>query len=180
MDSILEPTPPPRPNYRSTPPAQEPSHEPPAHTEGPPPGAGRPIASTARRDEPEPYYESSFCSVSIRLFKTRRRTYQISRIEKTEIRRPLLPILGLLGAALFGMTMFWRPYLLDGEAYVALGLGLGMVLIAINVGVLVVQSKALEENAMYGSVKTLRAVRAAIDRAIEDSEAANPSYGLYR
>ena len=105
--------------------------------------------------------------VTTKLFRTRRQTYQISRIEKTEVRRTFLPfVLPLIVAIIYGMHQF-HEYLYDNEKLFLLILAASGLVIGLFVGSLSVQSKALGEVAAIGSVRRLQQVRRAIDEAIE-------------
>ena len=105
--------------------------------------------------------------VTTKLFRTRRQTYQISRIEKTEVRRTFLPfVLPLIIAIIYGMHQF-HEYLYDNEKLFLLILAASGLVIGLFVGSLSVQSKALGEVAAIGSVRRLQQVRRAIDEAIE-------------
>jgi len=105
--------------------------------------------------------------VTTKLFRTRRQTYQISRIEKTEVRRSFLPfVLPIVIAILYGMHQF-HEYLYDNEKLTLLLFAAGSLVFGLFVGTLSVQSKALGEVAAFGSVRRLQRVRRAIDKAIE-------------
>jgi hypothetical protein len=116
---------------------------------------------------------SGSCLVTRRQLKTLRRTYQISRIEKTEVRRPALVICVLLAAALTAFAYRWRE-LLDYPSGEHIGVGLtvaGLLVVGLRLGALVVQSKALEEIAVWGDYGRLRRLRAAVDQAVDLADA---------
>ncbi len=114
----------------------------------------------------EVFYKTAFSSVDQNLFKTRKQTYRINNIEKTEIKRVFFyyafPICLLISLFAFN---FWE-YLYDNEKTIIIAGVVSLTVISWNIGVLYVHSKALREAAMMGTVWKLRRLRYALDEAM--------------
>lgn len=107
--------------------------------------------------------------VTDRQFKTVRRTYKISKIEKTEIRRNLIFILPLSILTLSFINKFWI-YLYINEVVWGISLALITGLFSISFGTLYIHSKALGEPALFGFIPRLRRIRNEIDDAMNELE----------
>lgn len=107
--------------------------------------------------------------VTGRQFKTVRRTYKISKIEKTEVRRNLIFILPLSILTLLFINKFWI-YIYSGEAFWGITIALITGLFSISFGTLYIHSKALGEPALFGFIPRLRRIRGEIDDAMNDLE----------
>ncbi len=107
--------------------------------------------------------------VTDRQFKTVRRTYKISKIEKTEIRRNLIFILPLSILSLLFINKFW-VYIYPGEAFWGITIALITGLFSISFGTLYIHSKALGEPALFGFIPKLRRIRNEVDDAMNELE----------
>lgn len=114
----------------------------------------------------EIYLNTRF-KVTERLLSTPRRTYQISKIEKTEVRRALLPIFLPFIIILPIFSFRFSPWLYWYEELSLFAVSLLLSIIGILFGTLNIQSKAVNETAAIGLIKTLKEVRVAVDSAID-------------
>jgi hypothetical protein len=110
-------------------------------------------------------FNTSYCTVTERQFKTKRRTYLISKIEKTEIRRNFIVFFPIFILCLLFAQKFW-DYLYVHEIVI-----LGIVSViggycSFAFGTLYVQSKALCEPSLLHRVSNLKKIRFAIDDAM--------------
>lgn len=109
--------------------------------------------------------------VTTKLFRTPRQTYQISRIEKTEVRRTALPFVVPLVLGLGGFAWWANDYLYHSELLFLIVLCTALLIPAWFFGTLSVRSKALGEIATIDRIHKLQQVRAAIDDAIDRLDA---------
>ena len=104
--------------------------------------------------------------------KTPRRAYDLRNVEMVSVRQPLLLISGGIGLGLSGFVLAFFRYLYGWEVFT-----LGMTaLLAITgsamIGTLKVHSLAIrgDEGTLYGRIGTLRKVKAAVERALDERE----------
>ena len=107
--------------------------------------------------------------VTDRQFKTLRRTYKISKIEKTEVRRNFIFILPISVLTLLFINKFW-VYIYPGEAFWGITIAVITGLFSISFGTLYIHSKALGEPALFGFIPRLRRVRGEVDDAMNNLE----------
>ena len=104
--------------------------------------------------------------VTERQFKTRKKTYKISKIEKTEIRRNLMFFFPISVLSLMFTYKFW-DYLYTNEIIVIISLAIILGLSSLLFGTLYVYSKALGEPALLIWVESVYE-NAAIDPPCEE------------
>lgn len=117
------------------------------------------------------YYQDHRFLVSSAQARSPWKTYRLSRIEKVSIRRdPFYIVLFLYIPCFISASI-----LIESTAWYAITTGLmwGTVMLAYNVGILMVTSRALSELAFIGSFATIKKVRAAIELALQDHDAAD-------
>ncbi len=112
-------------------------------------------------------YEDSRFLVTTKLLRTPRKTYQISRIEKTEVRRTALPFVLPISLALLCFYFWAARWMYWYEEVGAVVIALSILILAWLVGTLSIHSKALGEIATIDRVRRLQKVRAAVDDAIQ-------------
>jgi len=122
------------------------------------------------------FYEDKFCTITDRQFRTNKRTYQISKIEKTEVRRNLLMFFPVSILAILFAYKFW-DYLYDDEKIMFIVIPLIIGFISISFGTLYIYSKALGEPALFGFIPSLKRVRRNLDDSMFDLE--NPDNSKY-
>lgn len=118
------------------------------------------------RDD-EIFYKDDRFLVSTKLFRTARQTYQLSRVEKTEVRRSFFPFIFPLVMASLYFCYAWQQFMYGHEIMVVCGVSIALLLFSLVFGTLSIHSKALGEIAAIGTVKQLQRVRTEIDFAIE-------------
>lgn len=119
-------------------------------------------------------YENKFCTITDRQFRTKKRTYQISKIEKTEVRRNLLMFFPICILAFIFTYKFWDYLYVDERIYfIVVPFIIG--LISLSFGTLYVYSKALGEPALFGFIPLLKKVRTNLDDAMFALENTNGS-----
>lgn len=107
--------------------------------------------------------------VTNRQFKTLRRTYKISKIEKTEIRRNFIFILPLSILTLLFINKFWI-YLYPTEAFWGITIAISTGVFSVLFGTLFIHSKALGEPALFGFIPKLKRIRNEVDDAMSELE----------
>ena len=112
-------------------------------------------------------YIDNYVTITARLFRTRRRTYQLSRIEKTEVKRIILPYVLPVAVGLLIFTWHFAELMDAFEQGMFVLISALLLLLGINVGVMSVTSKALEEICLYGSIGYLKYIRDLVDEGIE-------------
>lgn len=120
-------------------------------------------------------YKSGSLLVKGNLFRTPRRSYRISDIEKVTIKRPLF-WLGLpLSLGSFLLITQYAPYLYEIEKQVCIGMFTAMPLILWNIGTLSLTSKSYRnDDAVTGFMPRLKRTRIALeDRMFEIIEHEN-------
>jgi hypothetical protein len=117
--------------------------------------------------EDEIFYKDYRFLVSTKLFRTTRQTYQLSRVEKTEVRRSFFPFIFPLVVASLYFCYAWQRFMYDQEIMVVCIVSATLLLFSLVFGTLSIHSKALGEIAAFGTVKRLQRVRTEIDFAIE-------------
>lgn len=110
-------------------------------------------------------HQSKFCTITDRQFRTKRRTYQISKVEKTEVRRNLLIFFPICLLALLFTYKFWA-YLYTNEKIIILVASSIVGIISLSFGTLYVYSKALGEPALFGYIPSLMKIRTCLDDAM--------------
>ncbi len=115
----------------------------------------------------EIFYKDYRFLVSTKLFRTTRQTYQLSRVEKTEVRRSFFPFIFPLVVASLYFCYAWQRFMYDQEIMIVCGLSVALLLFSLVFGTLSIHSKALGEIAAFGTVWKLQQVRTEIDFAIE-------------
>lgn len=113
--------------------------------------------------------------VTERQFKTLRRTYKISKIEKTEIRRNLIFFLPISILTLLFTYKFY-DYLYSDEVFYLTIIPLILATVSVLFGTLYIYSKALGEPAMFGLIHTLKNVRWEVDEAMTNLEEKTEGY----
>lgn len=114
---------------------------------------------------PQILFRSRGFVVSGSSLRTPRQTFALRNIEHVSISQPLLFAVGFVAAGLFGFMLSFFRYLYTWEiASLAVVLAV-MVTAALRIGVLKVHSLALREDdgRVFGDIRTLRAVKAAVD-----------------
>lgn len=115
----------------------------------------------------EVIYESSALKVTRTLFRTPRRSYRIANIEKINLKRPMLWFSLPLSAGAFFLLKEYGRYLYEIEQIICLISMVGLPIIGAQFGTLCVSSKALgSDDAVIGSMRTLRRVRDALESVI--------------
>lgn len=103
------------------------------------------------------------------IFRTPRKSYSVRQIEYIEVRRPFLAFAGLPALGVVGFCLaFWR-YLYTAEIALLMGGAVAVLVLAFLFGTLRVHSLALKDDGVamnFGLVSRLRAVRAAVERAM--------------
>jgi len=110
--------------------------------------------------------------VTERQFKTRKKTYKISKIEKTEIRRNFIFLLPIALLSLIFTYKFW-DYLYTGEVFFIISASIITGIASILLGTLYVYSKALGEPALFNFIPVLRRVRNEVDDVMFELEEKN-------
>ena len=123
------------------------------------------IIRTFKDDNEGLNYIGKQCSVTDRQFKTRRRTYLISKIEKTEIKRNFLIFLPMFALSFLFTFKFWK-FLYNGEIFLLLIFSIVGSIFSFMFGTLQVYSKALGEPALFGFIPTLKHIRNSIDNSM--------------
>ena len=116
-------------------------------------------------------YKKGEILVTPNLFKTAKRTYQISRIERIQIKRPLF--IFSLPISLFSFLLLnnYFDYLYLKEVFICCFLMTGLPLVAYNIGTLSVTSKSYtSDNAITGYMPILKDVRGALESVLYDSQ----------
>ena len=117
------------------------------------------------------YFENKSYLVDSIQFRGPRKTYRINRIEKVSLRRD--PAYIIVGIAILLFLFEVKYDLISGWIISIIYFGvLGTVSEAAfkNLGVLFIETKALSEMAAFGDLKTMRAVREAIEKALRDHD----------
>mgnify|MGYP000642041802 CR=1 FL=1 len=121
-------------------------------------------------DEEIKYKKGNFI-VTNRQFKTPKRTYQLSKIEKVELKRPAflmsLPIGSLLIALSFSFSSCIIPFYIRGISF---ALGVVAILSCWSIGTLYLHSRTLSDSALTFDMGTLRGIREAIEESINERE----------
>jgi len=113
------------------------------------------------------YYKSGKLLVSNNLFRTPRRSYRISDIEKVTIKRPLFWIGVPIAIGSFMMLTEFSAYLYEEEKYICIALFSLLPLILWNIGTLSVTSKSYaNDDAITGFMPSLRNAREALENRI--------------
>ena len=112
------------------------------------------------------YQKRDIC-VTTNLFKTSRRSYRISDIEKIALKRPLLWFSIPIALGCLGMLNGFNPYLLAHERWICIAGMLFLPLLGWDFGTLTVTSKAYTNDiAAIGSMSTLADARNALDKVM--------------
>ena len=114
-------------------------------------------------------YKAPSYVVTKRQFKTKKKTYNISKIEKTEIRRNLIFFFPMSILSLIFTHKFW-DYLYTDEVIFIIAMSIILGIASISLGTLYVYSKALGEPALFNFIPILKRVRYDIDEVMFDLE----------
>lgn len=108
--------------------------------------------------------------VSDRLFRTPRRSYRLSDIEKLTIKRPLFLTSLPLAVGCYFLLKEYAPYLYQGEKAFCVAMFTVAPFLSWFIGTLSVTSKSLrDDDAITGYMPTLRKAREAIEEVIFSS-----------
>lgn len=120
-------------------------------------------------------YKSGSLLVRGNLFRTPRRSYRISDIEKVTIKRPLFWFGLPLSLGCFVLTTEYAPYLYEIEKQICIGMFTALPLLLWNIGTLSLTSKSYRnDDAVTGFMPRLKRTRTALEnRMFEISERAN-------
>lgn len=112
-------------------------------------------------------FNKSDIIISTTLFKTARRSYRISDIEKIAIKRPLLWFSLPIAIGCLALLNSFQPYLYEYERWVCIGTMVVLPMIGWDVATLNVTSKAYTNDvAAIGYMPTLVDARNALDKVI--------------
>lgn len=111
-------------------------------------------------------------SVTPKILRTRRRTYDLKNVEYVSIHQPLLVILGATAIALLLFTFSFFRYLYAGEIFTMLVSAIASVGLAAGFGSMKVHSIALREEQapLFGDIRTLRKVKDAVEQVIANRD----------
>ena len=113
------------------------------------------------------YYKDSRLMVADNLFRTPRRSYRISDIEKVTIRRPLFWMSIPLAIGSFMLLSEYSVYLYQDEKYMCLAMFTLVPLILWNIGTLSVTSKSYtNDDAITWLMPNLNKARNALENHI--------------
>ena len=115
------------------------------------------------------YLETRRCSVTRKQFRTPRKSYRLSRIEKVSLSRRTFYMWLPIGAGMLSFQHGLSELLYPHEKLAITGTAIVLTLLTWNLGAIVIQSKALSEIAMVGWYGGLRKVKAALDDALADN-----------
>tara|TARA_R110002072_G_scaffold148598_1_gene296096 strand:+ start:6731 stop:7096 length:366 start_codon:yes stop_codon:yes gene_type:complete len=106
--------------------------------------------------------------VTNNLLRTPRRAYELRNVEIVTVKQPLLLICGGVGLGLIGFTAAFFRYLYFYEVLTLLGCAIATIAVSALFGTLKVHSLAMraDEGVIYGRIGTLRAVKDAVERAL--------------
>lgn len=112
-------------------------------------------------------YQSRRLMVSDTLFRTPRRSYKVSQIQKISIKRPFFWFgLPIAAGSYFLLTEF-SPYLYSYECIACLGTMFGLPMVTWFIGTLSVTSKAFNnDDAITGFMPSLQKAREALEQVI--------------
>lgn len=133
----------------------------------------KPVAKTKQEKRHKKTFKKPFYVVTERQFKTKKKTYKISKIEKTEIRRNFIVFFPISILSLLFTYKFWN-YLYTNEVIFIISLSLIVGFASLLLGTLYIYSKALGEPAIFNFIPVLRKIRNEIDEAmftLEEKEA---------
>lgn len=104
--------------------------------------------------------------------KTPRRAYDLRNVEMVSVRQPLLLISGSIGLGLTGFVIAFFRYLYGWEIFTLGTTALLAITASTLFGTLKVHSLAMrgDEGTLYGRIGTLREVKAAVERALDERE----------
>ncbi|SEN79643.1 hypothetical protein SAMN04488077_1314 [Roseovarius tolerans] len=107
--------------------------------------------------------------VTSNLLRTPKRAYELRNIEIVTVKQPLLLICGGLGVGLIGFTLSFFRYLYMYEVLTLITVSAVTIATSALVGTLRVHSLAMrgDEGTLYGRIGTLRAVKEAVERALD-------------
>lgn len=113
------------------------------------------------------HYKSGSLLVKDNLFRTARRSYRISDIEKLSIKRPMFWVIIPLAVGSFMLLSEYSPYLYQIEKYICLAMFTLVPLIFWNIGTLSITSKSYaNDDAVTGFMPRLKKARYAIEECI--------------
>lgn len=127
----------------------------------------RKVVRKRARDE-HIYYDDGKFSVTDRNLKTPRKTYRIASLEKIGLRRDPVYFALALSLPMLGLLYAFNNFLYDYERIALVAIPAFLLLVTSRLGILFVESKALAEMAAMASIGRLRAVREAVEAAIDD------------
>ena len=101
------------------------------------------------------------------LFRTPRRSYRISDIEKVTIKRPMFWMITPLAIGSFLLLSEYSAYLYQIETYICMAMFTVVPLIFWNIGTLSITSKSYaNDDAVTGFMPTLKQARYALEESI--------------
>jgi len=122
-------------------------------------------------------FEDGVLSITKTQFKTRRKTYMISKIEKIEVNYAFL---FLLPIALF-LVFLCRQYSLFMYSYEIIAIyifSFFSIVISLSLGVIRIHSRSMQETAVLGFIPNLKKIRSALDEAMDLREYSDNGAGL--
>lgn len=121
--------------------------------------------------EQRTYYQGGGFEVSSAFLRTPRKTFKIAQIEFVSVQRPLLAFAGLPALGTAGLAATFGRYLYFSEILTLSALSVLTIAVASRFAILRVHSLALrddEQAQTFGTVARLRAVRAAVEMAMNE------------
>lgn len=113
------------------------------------------------------YYQKGTSLVTSKLFKTARKTYRTTDIEKITLRRPFFFASLPLAVCSYYLRDGYSAYLYDYEQWICIVMFTAVPLVAWFIGTMSVTSKSLtDDTAIVGLMPRLVKLREAVERAI--------------
>ena len=112
-------------------------------------------------------YQKGRIVITPEIFKTARRTYKISRIERLHLKRPWFVFSLPLSLSSYLLLDTYHAYLYSHEIYACYFIMLALPLILFNIGTLSVTSKSYtSDSAITGFMPFLKDVRSALENVL--------------
>ncbi|MEM1361860.1 MAG: hypothetical protein AAGF94_09120 [Pseudomonadota bacterium] len=116
-------------------------------------------------------YERGRTSVTETLLRTRRRAYDLRRVDSVTLRQPLLAFVLVIALGMFGITWAFWTYLYDVEKAALIAAPVLAIALSSRIAVLRIHSRthSAEDDGgqMFGEIRHLSRVKTAVETAID-------------